>query len=101
MEESDDGTLKLGPSTRVDGSGRECFPDNVFANVGSDKERDTGSETVTLGQELIEKHDNEGCGDELEDEQEADTGTERGRRAVKSSQDVDGSLSERNDESKD
>ena len=76
VEKSDNGTLEFGSSASVDSVWRECLPNDVFTNVGSDKERDTGSETVAFGQELIEEHDNEGRGDELEDEQEADTGTE-------------------------
>jgi len=67
VEKGDDGTFKLGSSASVDGVGRECFPDDVFTNVGSDKERDTGSETVALGEEFIEEHDDQGSGYELED----------------------------------
>jgi hypothetical protein len=57
MEKGNDCTFKLGSSASVDGVGRECLPDDVFTNVGSDKERDTGSETVALGEEFIEEHD--------------------------------------------
>jgi len=66
VEKGDDGTFKLGSSTSVDSVGRERFPNNVFTDVGSDKERDTGSETVALGEEFIEEHDDQGSGDELE-----------------------------------
>lgn len=76
VEESDNGTFKLGSSTSVDRGWRECFPDDVFTNVGSDEKRDTGSKTITLGQELVEEHNDERGRDQLEDEQETDTGTE-------------------------
>jgi hypothetical protein len=98
VEESDNSTFELGTSTGVDSVGGECLPDDVFANVGSDEERDTRSETVALGEKLIEEHDNEGCRDELENKQETNTGTERRRGSVKTGQDVDGSLTERDDE---
>ena len=41
VEESNNGSLKLGTTARVDGGGAKGLPDNVFANVGSNKERDT------------------------------------------------------------
>jgi hypothetical protein len=98
MEKGDNGTFEFGSSTRVDSVGRECFPNDVFTNVGSDEKRDTGSETVAFGQELVEEHDDEGCRDELEDEQEADTGAEGRGGTVETSEDVDGGLAEGDDE---
>ena len=68
MEKSNDGTFEFGSSASVDSVWGECFPDDVFTNVGSDEEGDTGSETVAFGQELVEEHDDQGCGYELEDE---------------------------------
>jgi hypothetical protein len=99
VEKGNDGTFEFGSSTSVDGVGGECLPDDVFTDVGSDKERDTGSETVAFGQELVEEHDDERGADELENEQEADTGTEGRGGSVETSQDVDGSLTEGDDES--
>lgn len=101
VEEGNDGSLELGSSTSVDGVGREGFPDDVFANVGSNEKGDTRPETVALGEELIEEDDDERGGDELQDQEEADTGTEGAGRAVESSEDVDGSLSKSDDKGED
>lgn len=43
VEKGDDGSFEFGASASVDGVGGEGFPNNVFTNVGSDKEGDTGS----------------------------------------------------------
>lgn len=77
MEERDDGTLKLGTSTSVDGSRRKGLPDNGFANVGRDEQVDSGSETVSLGQELVKEQDDRCSGNKLEDQEEDDSSSER------------------------
>ena len=41
VEERDDGALKLGSTSSVDGGGGECLPDDVFANRRRDEERNT------------------------------------------------------------
>ena len=41
MEESDNGSFKLGTFSSVDGCGRESFPHDRLANVGCNKQRDT------------------------------------------------------------
>ena len=40
VEESDDRTLKLGPTTRVDGGWTEGLPDDGLTHVGSNEEGD-------------------------------------------------------------
>lgn len=59
MEERDNGTLKFGSTAGVDGGGRESLPDDRLADVGSDEERDTGTNAVPLLEELVEEDDNE------------------------------------------
>jgi hypothetical protein len=76
VEEGDDGSLELRAATGVDRVGGEGLPDDRLADVGGDEEGDTRAETIALGEELVEEHDDERGGDELEDEQEADTGAE-------------------------
>jgi hypothetical protein len=76
VEERDDGTLELGTSTSVDGSRRKGLPDDGLANVGRDEQVDSGSETVSLGQELVEEQNDRGGGNKLEDEEEDDSGSE-------------------------
>lgn len=101
MEEGDERSLKLGAATRVDRGGRECLPDDRFADVGRDEEVDPAPESVALLEELVEEDDDEGRDDELEDEQEANSSSEVRGESVQSRQDVDGSLSERDDEGED
>lgn len=99
VEQGDQGTFEFGATAGVDGGGAEGLPDDGLADVGSDEEGDARAETVALLEELVKEDDDEGGDDELEDEKQADTGAEVGRLAVKSSQDVDGSLAEGDDES--
>jgi hypothetical protein len=101
VEERDDGALEFGSTTGVDGGRGESLPDNRLADVGGDEEVDTRTETVTLLEELVEKDDDESGDVELENEEEADTGSEVGRLAVETSKDVDGGGSERDEEGED
>ena len=101
MEQGDQGTLELGSTAGVDGRGGEGLPDDGFADVGGDEEGDAGTEAVPLLEEFVEEDDDEGGDDELEDQEETDTGTEVGGLAVETCEDVDGSLAERDEERKD
>jgi hypothetical protein len=75
MEQSNDRSLELGTTASVDGSGGKRLPDDRLANVGSDKERDTASETVALGKKLVESQDNETSTEELGNDQDGVTCT--------------------------
>jgi hypothetical protein len=101
VEQGNDGTLEFGPPASVDGSRGKGLPDDGLANVGSDEQVDTGSETVALGEEFVEQEHDRGGGDELEDEEEDDTGSEGTGRSVQAGQNVDGRLAERDDERED
>lgn len=98
MEESDDSTFKLWTATGIDGSRRECLPDDGLANVGSDEKGNSGSQTITFLEELIKKNDDEGGRDELDNEEKTDTSAEILWLTVKPSKDVDDCLTEGNDE---
>jgi hypothetical protein len=98
MNQGDDSTLKLGTSASVDGGGRESLPDNRLTNVCCDEERDATAETVTLLEELVKKNDNQGGSEKLDNEKNADTGTEIGRQAVETGEDVDTGLAEGEDD---
>ena len=95
MEEGNESTLEFRSTAGVDGSGGERLPDDGLANVGSDEERDTGTETVTLLEKFVEENDNESGDDELDDQQKADTSAEVTWLAIKTGKDVDGSLTKR------
>ena len=53
MEEGNDSSLEFSSTSNVDSSWGECLPDNRFANVRSDKKRDTRAQTIAL-EEAIE-----------------------------------------------
>lgn len=101
VEERNEGALKLGSTARVDGGGGESLPDDRLADVGRDEEVDSRAEAVALLEELVEEDNDEGGDDELEDEEEADSCAEVGGKAVETGEDIDRSLSERNDEGED
>ena len=98
MDKADNGTLELRTTASVDSGGRECAPDDRLANVGGDEERDTATKTVALLEKLVKENDNDGGSKKLDDEENADTGAEISGRAVETSQDVDTSLAERQDD---
>lgn len=97
VDKGDDGTLELRTSASVDGGRRESLPDNRLADVGSDEERNTTAETVALLEKLVEKNDDQSGGEELENEENADTGTEVRGLAVETGQDVNAGLAEGQD----
>ena len=101
MEEGNESTLEFRSTAGVDGSGRECFPDDGLADVGSNEERDTGTETVALLKKLVKENDDESGDDELDDQQKADSSAEVTWLAIKTGKDVDGSLAERDNQSED
>lgn len=76
MEERNEGTLKLGALAGVDRRWGERLPDDGLADVGSNEERNARAETVALLEELVEEENDERGGDELEDEKQADSGSE-------------------------
>ena len=53
VEKGDDGALKLRSTARIDGCGRERFPDNRLADVGGNEQRDARAKTVTFLKELV------------------------------------------------
>ncbi|GMF70953.1 unnamed protein product [Aspergillus oryzae] len=98
MEQSDDSTLELGTTASVDGSGRESLPDDRLANVGGNEQRDTASKTVSLLEQLIQKNDNKTSNNQLNNEQDTDTGTKIAWLTIETSQDIDTSLTEGEDD---
>ncbi len=92
VDECDNGTLELWATAGVDGGWGESLPDNGLADIGGNEEGNSASKTVTLLEELIEENDDQASNDELEDEEENDTGAEVRWLSVKTSEDVDGGL---------
>lgn len=85
-------TLKLRATTSVDGGGGEGLPHDRLANVGGNEERDTAAETIALLEELVKENDNQTSNHQLDDEQDADTGTKVGWLSIKTRDNVDDSL---------
>lgn len=100
VEESDNSTLKLGATASVDGGRRESLPHDGLADVGGNEQRDTAAKTIALLQELVKQDNNHAGDNQLEDEQENNTGTKVGGGSVEAGEDVDGSGTGRQDESK-
>mmetsp|Transcript_18997 Transcript_18997/g.41280 ORF Transcript_18997/g.41280 Transcript_18997/m.41280 type:complete len:357 (-) Transcript_18997:258-1328(-) len=100
MEKSDDSTFEFGTSTGVDSGGTECLPNNGFANVGSDENRNTRSKTVTLLQKLVQSKDNKTRAEKLEDNQNSITCTDGTKISVHSTGNISDSFTERNQETK-
>lgn len=99
VEERNDGAFEFWASAGVDGGWRESLPDDGLADVGCDEEGDTASKTVSLLEELIEENDDQASYNQLEDQEEDNTGAEVGWLTVKTSENVDSSLTHRQDDS--
>lgn len=98
VDQSDNSTLKFWSSSGVDGSWGESLPDNGLANVGRDEEGDTATKTVAFLKEFVQENNNQGCGEELDDKKNTDTSAEVRWLAVETSEDVDTSLTEGEDD---
>ena len=65
MEESNDSSLKFGATGAVDGVGAERLPDDAFADIGGDEERDSRAQAVPLLQQFVQADDNDAGNEEL------------------------------------
>jgi hypothetical protein len=100
VEESDDGSFELGSLVSSDGDGGETLPQDVFADVGGDKQGDSTSETVALLEELVEKDHNDTGSEELEENQNGVNGSEVGEFTVHARQEIGEGLSKSDDQAK-
>lgn len=101
MEQSYNSTLKLGATAGINGGRTERFPDDGFADIGSNKEGNSRAKAVPLLEELIEEDDNECRSNELEDEEKTNSRANVGGLAVEPSEDAYGGLAEGDDKGKD
>ena len=99
MEERNNSTLELWSTAGVDGGWGESLPNNGLADVGGNEKRDAASKTVSLLEELIEENDDQASNDQLEDQEEDNTGAEVGWLTVKTSENINSGLSHRQDDS--
>ena len=63
-------------SAGVDSGGRKGFPDDGFADVGGDEERNARSQSVSLLQQLVKEQDDETRDEELDDDEQANAGAD-------------------------
>ena len=94
VEQRDDGALELGTTAGVDSRGGESLPDDRLADVGCNEQRDTAAKTVALLEELVQENNNKTSHNQLNDQENTDTGAKVARLTVETSQDVDTGLSE-------
>ena len=88
VEKSNNSTLELSTTTGVDSSGTEGFPDDRFTNVGSDEERNTRSKSISFLKELVKSKDNETGTEELGNDQDCISSTDRTEITVHSTNNV-------------
>ena len=100
MEQTNDRTLELGPSSSVDGRGRKCLPNNVLADICGDEQGNTASDSITFLKHLVEKDDNHTSGDKLGNKENDNSPTKFGGFSIQSRRDVHNGLSERQDQGK-
>ena len=101
MKQSYNSALKLGATAGINGGRTERFPDDGFADIGSNEERNSGAEAVPLLEELVEEDNNECRSDELKDEEKTDSCANVGGLAVEPSENAYGGLAKGDDKGKD
>jgi len=78
----------------------ERFPDNSLANIGGNKQTDTGAESIALLQKLVEKKNNQTGDKELDNDQQANSHAHLARDTVHTGHNVDNSLTNSDDHTK-
>jgi len=98
MEECNDGSFEFSTLLSSDCDWWETLPEDVLADVGSDKEWDTWTKTVTLLQELIQQDHNNTSSEELKDDQNGVEGTKVSEVTVHAWEQVGECLSQSDDQ---
>ena len=75
MKKCNNGAFELGSTTSVHGGWGKCLPNNGLEDIGGNKKRNLRAETMALLQQFVKKDDDQSSGHQLNNEQEADTGT--------------------------
>lgn len=95
-----DGTLKLRTTASVNCRRRECTPNNGLADVRRDKQADATAQSIALLQQFVEEDDNQRRGQQLHNQEHADTSTKVAGWSVEASEHVDASVGEGEDDCK-
>ena len=99
VEEGDDGSLELLTTTVVHGGGGEGLPHHRLAHVGGDEQGDAGTQTVALGEHLVQQEGDDAGEGQLEDEQGAGEHAELASRTVHARDHVDEGSADGEDDS--
>ena len=60
----------------VVGCWAECLPNNRLADIRGNEQRDAGAKAIALLQQLIQQNDNDSGQEKLQDQDDADSGSE-------------------------
>mmetsp|Transcript_66406 Transcript_66406/g.185620 ORF Transcript_66406/g.185620 Transcript_66406/m.185620 type:complete len:379 (+) Transcript_66406:578-1714(+) len=88
VEKRNDSSLELGTATSINGGGAEGLPDDVFTNVGGDKERNTRSKSISLLEELVKGKHNQTSAKKLGNDQKSISSTDGSEVSVHSTDNV-------------
>lgn len=100
MEEGNDGAFKFFAASCVDGGWGKGFPDDGLADIGGNEERNSRAQTVSFLQQLIQKNDHQSGQNQLNNQEQADTGTQVAGLAIQTSKNENAGLSEGEDDGK-
>ena len=100
MEQCNNGAFEFSPASRIDSGGTECLPDNVLADIGRDKERDSAAQAIALLKQLIQREHDQSRAKELADNEERISRANAGQIAVHAADDVRDGFSHRDENSK-
>lgn len=94
VDQGDESSLELGSSSSVDGGWAESLPDDAFADVGGDEQRDSRSQSVSLLEHFVEDHDEQSGEEELDDDEQGVSGSKVSHASVQSRKYIGRSLSD-------
>lgn len=97
MEQSNYGALEFGATSRCHRGGREGLPHDRLAYVGRNEQRNARAQAIALLEQLVEQEHNETGGKQLNDDQQADAGTDFRWITVHAGHHIDNRLSNRYD----
>merc|ERR1719394_1556426 len=90
--------VRRGSRCGLDGPERKRLPENVFADVARNEERNRASETVSFREKVVQHEYHHSADEELENDQSCVTNTEFRNWAVHAKESVKTNLTKRNNE---
>lgn len=96
VEQSNDSSFEFRSTSSVNSGRAESLPDDGFANVGGDEERNTRAETISLLQEFVQNQDDDTSNKQLDDDNESEADTEFRNGSVHAGENVGDGLTDGN-----